>query len=581
MDKFKAEEKKIEDLFGKRTNFIIPSYQRPYSWREDEIEKFCEDIFSSFENTETDYFLSSIILVQDKKDENRYDVVDGQQRLTTISIFLSVLKEFLSEESKNEIKEIILKRIGGIPKIQRLKTDTSFYEDFQDVLVNFNIKDFENKVKEKEFKKNNFYLNSIKIYKEIEERKSLNLERFKEYFLTKIFLVKVHTKDKGLAFKLFEILNARGLPLKNSDLIKNFLIEKINTTYKEDSKEEEESFIEKWKEFEKKMKDLNEEIEDLLIYYIYYRKAENPKKNLFEEFQYEFKKYESFENFKLDFYKFSNLYFSLFDDEKYETFIFKKIQLMRNLREGRFWKTILLTFLMKNQEKSEFKELVKFCFKFYFINFFSRQTVNPYKQLSFDIIKSIKKNSFELIMRKEIYSEIQGKNFNIELLNKVSELYFEREIGNINEKLKKELNEDVYNEKFCKILLMILETETSREQEDKFKDMFEDQSKIYIEHIYPQNSRTEEKIQELEDIKNNLGNLTLLYGRTNSVFSNKNFMEKKELLENKYKGNNKFNITRKVFENSAWNLENYKERHTYMLKEIEKIFEIERNSLVE
>ena len=74
METFKAEEKSIRNLFQEKISYIIPSYQRPYSWGIDEIEKFCEDILLSY-NDKDEYLLSSIILVEHKKDK-LYEVID-------------------------------------------------------------------------------------------------------------------------------------------------------------------------------------------------------------------------------------------------------------------------------------------------------------------------------------------------------------------------------------------------------------------------------------------------------------------------------------------------------------------------
>ena len=132
METFKAEEKSIRNLFQEKISYKIPSYQRPYSWERDEVEKFCEDIILSFKNND-EYLLSSIILVEHKKDK-LYEVIDGQQRLTTISIFLSVLKTFLkNNENLADINNRILN--GTEIRLQRVQTDKSYHQDFQNIYI--------------------------------------------------------------------------------------------------------------------------------------------------------------------------------------------------------------------------------------------------------------------------------------------------------------------------------------------------------------------------------------------------------------------------------------------------------------
>src|SRR3989338_5163223 len=139
METFKAEEKSIRNLFQEKISYNIPSYQRQYSWEKDEVEKFCEDILLSYLAKE-EYLLSSIILVENKKDK-LYEVIDGQQRLTTISIFLAVLKSFLKkQENITDINNRILN--GTEIRVQRVQTDKSYHQDFQEVLQNFDYSNF-------------------------------------------------------------------------------------------------------------------------------------------------------------------------------------------------------------------------------------------------------------------------------------------------------------------------------------------------------------------------------------------------------------------------------------------------------
>jgi uncharacterized protein with ParB-like and HNH nuclease domain len=578
METFKAEENSIYKLFignSKKTIFRIPSYQRPYSWGKDQIEQFCEDIKDSFEN-KTPFLIGSIILVEDKNNKNSYDVVDGQQRLTTISIFLSVLKNFVKEETKKELEEIFL--LGEETKVIRVATATKTYADFKEVLTNWNYEKITEKLKID--KKNNFYLNSKYIYDLLEtyKKNEIDFDELFEFFKEDIQIIKVHTLNKEIAFKLFEVLNSRGLPLKNSDLIKNHLIGELNKHYKENSIQEENDFISSWEDKEKYLKELDEELEDLLTYFIYYKLGKNPKKSLFIEFVKIYEHYENYELFKEDFDTFYKLHTSLFSFEENEFNEYKKIQLMKYLPNGRFWKSIILTYLMSKPKKdNDFKELINFLFKFYFLNLFGRQTVNPYKQLSFDIINSIKIKKFKLVERKELYNLFNDKDFEINKLKEISEVYFEKEIGEIIPKLKKELNEDVYNEKFCKILLYILEAyETNEETENS--DLFKNQTNI--EHIYPQNPKKNEEIEELNNVKNNLGNLTILIGKTNKTFSNKKFSDKKKDMQEKYQNKNKFNLSEEVFKKDTWDLNKVEERQKELLGKIEKIFELEENCLI-
>ena len=123
---FKPENMSIKEVFGNTDSFYqMPEYQRPYSWDKERVEQLWFDIVEAYNNHQEDsesdanYFLGSVVLV--KKDRG-YDVVDGQQRMTTLTILFCVLRDLcngLSSEKyiKHSIKDLINDK-------QRLKLTT-------------------------------------------------------------------------------------------------------------------------------------------------------------------------------------------------------------------------------------------------------------------------------------------------------------------------------------------------------------------------------------------------------------------------------------------------------------------------
>src|SRR5664280_1499964 len=85
----------INQLFCNADAFYqIPQYQRPYKWEEEQIEKLWDDIYTAFENEDSNYFLGSIITAKDSFSSSKYlDVVDGQQRLTTLMILFCSIRD--------------------------------------------------------------------------------------------------------------------------------------------------------------------------------------------------------------------------------------------------------------------------------------------------------------------------------------------------------------------------------------------------------------------------------------------------------------------------------------------------------
>ncbi len=101
-----AKECKVQDILTENKKFIIPSYQRPYSWTVDNAEQLIDDIYKSSQSEENEYFIGSMICIN--KGQNQYEVVDGQQRLTTLSIIVSELKKIIPIQG---IKDDLQKRV--------------------------------------------------------------------------------------------------------------------------------------------------------------------------------------------------------------------------------------------------------------------------------------------------------------------------------------------------------------------------------------------------------------------------------------------------------------------------------------
>ncbi|HGO5824618.1 TPA: DUF262 domain-containing protein, partial [Mannheimia haemolytica] len=122
---FNPEVQPLEEIFGK-SEYHIPSYQRPYSWKKDQVEQLWYDLISSYNssledesnNDEENYFLGSIVLVQKSKKNNKlfYDVVDGQQRLTTLTILFCALRDMnlaLPDWLDKRVRECIIDNSRG------------------------------------------------------------------------------------------------------------------------------------------------------------------------------------------------------------------------------------------------------------------------------------------------------------------------------------------------------------------------------------------------------------------------------------------------------------------------------------
>ena len=107
-NKITGKEYPLYRIFSSEFDYYIPAYQRPYAWSEEETETLFDDLFSFFKTESSDnYFLGSIVLIKDDSNP-RADVIDGQQRLTTLTILFSSIATMLPVDLKGDFVKYIL-----------------------------------------------------------------------------------------------------------------------------------------------------------------------------------------------------------------------------------------------------------------------------------------------------------------------------------------------------------------------------------------------------------------------------------------------------------------------------------------
>lgn len=274
---FKPETLYIADLLNKdKQRFVIPEYQRPYRWGLDECETLWNDIIKVFgdgKNIE-EYFLGSIVTYENKENELVVlEVIDGQQRITTFTLFFRALYESLkSENSKGSYPY----KFGACLWDFSNRDDKFLFEqhhlqskvitdDDDEVLKKllgetYEVKNAEPKdgvALSEKYEINNETSNYAKNYnffiRKIMELKNNNSLDFKDFLGMvlgrKLFVLLVVCDSQDSAMTIFNTLNSRGLPLSNADLIKNQIYKAI------ESKEKRKEFANIWKNIESKMED--------------------------------------------------------------------------------------------------------------------------------------------------------------------------------------------------------------------------------------------------------------------------------------------------------------------------------------
>ncbi|HLC79285.1 MAG TPA: DUF4268 domain-containing protein [archaeon] len=547
-DIFTPESKTIQNIFEGSNYYEIPSYQRPYSWESEQVDALWDDIYSAFENNEDEYFLGSIILT--RKNNNKYlDVVDGQQRLTTLMILFCTLRDIhfskLSDQTKKNLIEGRIKNLENGNERLKLRTQAQNQNQFeQEVIRGIN---FDLKLTQAQLKENKFINTAFRFKEKIDPLNgSDKIEKFTEYLLEKVRVVSITCSNRSFAIKLFQVLNNRGLDLTAADLIKSYLMMSIKD---EDNLK---TFEQDWIYIETKAKELEEELTNLFTYYEYYLLANNPKKALYDELETQFKNKDSLKVIH-EFKNAINLFASM--DSKSP----KTIYSLYYLKHDTYWKSIILTSLIKGWNNEQITALAKNLRKLYFIYWVAGYTSSKIKQISFNIIDWIKEEKDINFIKKKITEKILSDR--------------------VVSRFRESLDGDVYKEAWCKPLLITLEYEQLEAPKMNFIEIDND---IHVEHIFPQAYSSDSywsrvMTSDLADkLVNSLGNVTLLSGKKNIKASNHPFHEKLKVYEGTGKdGITPFILTQKITTNKIWNHQTIKARKDYLLSEIEKIFEID------
>lgn len=224
---------KLKDYF-----FIVPDYQREYVWKaEEQIEQFLIDIDNEYdENTDvqSSYFLGSIIIVEN---DNKYDVIDGQQRLTTVMLALCAFRDILrlrkSEMTSTQEKylktiEELLSDFDMDNDVEQLRLELQYEESsgFLEKLINSEPYTDD---------KSSSVTRMEQAYEKLKHHYEIILDdnlgefiKYIKYFLTKVELVIIESENVSGALKIFETINQRGAGLNAMDLVKNLLFAKAN-----------------------------------------------------------------------------------------------------------------------------------------------------------------------------------------------------------------------------------------------------------------------------------------------------------------------------------------------------------------
>ncbi|WP_338992077.1 DUF4357 domain-containing protein [Fusobacterium vincentii] len=551
----KASEKKIKDLFSEaKTFFAIPVYQRDYNWQEKHCKQLFEDILNVGKDIDiTSHFIGSIVYIHEGVygiGEKEFYVIDGQQRMITITLLHIALYHRLKEskeEYADEIYELYL--VNKFSK-RDIKLKLLPPEENLNIL---------NKILEENWEELEEYQdrNIVKNYKFFKEIISNYSNEEIEYLLAgldKIIYVDIALeKDKDDPQKIFESLNSTGLDLSQGDLIRNYILmdlerEKQNLVYKN-----------LWLPIENNCKislgnEIKNYVSDFIRDYLTLKNGKIPSKpKVFEEFKefYDKNNDEQLEDIK----NFSEEYSHIIkpNTEK-DKDIRKELENLKVLDQ-----TVINTFLigiLKDYRenkivKNEILEILKLLQSYIWRRFITEKPSNALNKIFQGMYLRISKDQKYY---KSLEESLLNQDFPTD--DELKEALKTKNVYKDKEKLRyvfKELENYNHNE------LIDFENE-----------------KITIEHIFPQkpNKSWKEKysdyeLEEMKTFKDTISNLTLT--GSNANLGNKSFLEKRNDDIHGYK-NSKLYLNKYLGKLNEWNLSAMEGRFEELFKNIVKIW---------
>lgn len=555
----------IQKIFCDDFVFSIPLYQRPYAWETEQAEALLDDLlgFLGDDNGPADevnpYFLGSIVLIKPEGSPNA-EVVDGQQRLTTLTILLSVLREVAPKEVASELTEFLYEKgsvVKGTQNRYRLtlrERDADFFrthlqdEDGLSKLVSLKdalLPDSQRHIRD----------NALLFLSRLQKLPESQRLRLAQFIATGCFLVVVSTPDLESAYRIFSVLNDRGLDLSHTDILKSEIIGRI-------PENKQELYNAKWEDAEERLG--RQAFQELFSHIrMIYRKAK-PQDTVLKEFR-EFVKPGGNPTYFIDkvLCPLAEAYCNIADVDYQSTHNAESInQLFKYLNriDNADWVPPAILYLSKylhqpNQLLRFFQDLDRLASALMICRFNINDRIKRYGQL----LTAIEEE-------KDLYAP----NSPLQLTQEECRWVIEN------------LNGDIY----CHLrtrLFILLRLDTALSQGDAVYAF----PKITVEHVLPQNPGLNSQWLEWfpsEDLKeqyvHRLGNLVLLSRTKNSQAQNFDFEVKKQKYFTGSDGVSPFALTTQVLKEQRWTPEVVERRQKELINRLKQLWRLDEFSSV-
>jgi len=495
----------IGKLFSADFFFTVPDYQRPFAWDESNFQDLIDDLEEARNGQQ--YFLGTLVLHK-CGGKNNYDIVDGQQRVTSLLILLACLRDMITDPKfKKGLQEKIVQeenKVDGIPELPRVTSkDRAIFRELVLEQDGTSTKKKQEDLAEPETR----YIQAITIFKKaLAKYNQPELEKFVQFINQHCNIIYIATTTFDDAFKLFTIVNDRGRQLRRIDVLKaqNISPDAIPLPVKRDH------VAKVWETLENEIGEA--EFESILYSMRMIIIKEKPQEDLLTEFENKiFKKglLQRGEKFVDEVKKYGDLYRGIFIDKDYvpstnkDHVKFKSmIHIMDREFEASEWRACLM-FFAKKFAGTSFYEFMLALEKIYLEQWVTGVRKDERFGTYSKILKSIDTSN-------DPNDVIKAMTYDVAVIKKAAEY------------------SNFYSTRYAKYFLLRLEIMNSEH------DVYKEINAKSIEHVFPQNPKsTSDWVKDLDfadhrSVVNSIGNLVLLSKSKNSSASNHDFTVKKE-----------------------------------------------------
>lgn len=570
-NEIKYGKKIVQEIFNMW--YSIPDYQRAYVWDTDQVRALLDDTMAAYhENKDAQYFLGSMVLrINNKIDRGvvytEYELLDGQQRLTTMLLVFACMRDYLPQYQSTLSPFIYQAEDALLQQPERMRILFNIRSDVRDFVDKYvkpiggtaKTTDLEvfAKSKEKNISIRNM-ANTILVVRDFLEEYKEELREYLIYFLNKVLMIYVATEELQDAFQLFTVLNNRGIKLSNSDILKAENLKVL-------SESDRHNWAIKWEAMESYFGEDFDQFLSHIRTILVKKKANATLLKEFEENIYSDKEYdrsakqyisrrplltkgkETFEYidscYQTYIEVFDSCHFSVTGNYEINNYL----KLMDAGLGADYWMAPVIAYYTKYQ-RNHFADFLKALDRKLSADWMI--SVSPALRIDHvnDILREIEKSSNpETLLESSVFSINQ------------------EEFGRV-------IQGDIYGKRFAKYILMKLDLLYQGNTTPIVP-----QTVVSIEHILPQNPATDSQwcvdftAKEREEWTDKLGNLVLISRRKNTAQGNLDYAKKKE----KYfkKNVELFPNSIRIYQTySTWKFEDLKKNHEEVISKLLEVY---------